>query len=104
MLILLSSINSSKDFGRCSIKKTAIPVLDINNYLGLWYEQARDNETPFQKGDCASAVYSEEENKYYVVNSEDRNGERSDVKGTITWPNPPKGSLLVNFGPNQRCT
>ena len=58
----------------------------FNNYikynLGLWYEQARDNETPFQKGDCATAVYSEEENKYYVLNSEDRNGERSEVKLT----------------------
>ena len=75
----------------------------FNNYikynLGLWYEQARDNETPFQKGDCATAVYSEEENKYYVLNSEDRNGVRTKVKGTLQWPNPPKGSLLVNFGP-----
>lgn len=59
----------------------------FNNYIkhkysGLWYEQARDNETPFQKGDCATAVYSEEENKYFVLNSEDRNGERSEVKLT----------------------
>lgn len=44
---------------------------DVNQYLGTWYEQARDKSILFQYGDCSQAKYSlRPDNQINVVNSQ----------------------------------
>ena len=49
------------------------PNFDPKQYLGIWYENARDGSIKFEKGDCQVARYSSEdletEGKITVINS-----------------------------------
>ena len=37
------------------------PNFNVNQYLGIWYENARDAAILFEKGDCQVARYSGED-------------------------------------------
>ena len=37
------------------------PNFNVNQYLGIWHENARDGAIRFEKGDCQAARYSSED-------------------------------------------
>jgi len=71
---------------------------DSTLYLGKWYEIARHKSTPFQKGDCTTAVYSKLANgNIKVVNSEIENGCLKVVEGEAEQT-AEKNVYKVSFG------
>jgi len=56
-LALVGLVNAGISSGQCPA-----PVLQANfnavNYMGLWYEQARDQSMPWESYDCQQARYS----------------------------------------------
>ena len=46
-----------KSFGRCP-KPTLPSDFDISQYVGTWYEIARDKTLPFEYGDCVKVQYA----------------------------------------------
>ena len=46
-----------KSFGRCP-KPTLQSDFDISQYVGTWYEIARDKTLPFEYGDCVKVQYA----------------------------------------------
>jgi lipocalin len=54
----LSLVSSKLNWGTCPTFKRSIPSLEINRYLGHWYELGRHRSVPFQKGDCGKVFYS----------------------------------------------
>lgn len=99
-LACLASCHSR--FGKCAVRNPQV-VSDfvLEKYLGKWYEQERDNDVPFQSGECTTAEYSKEEGYVKVVNSELRPNqqERTVAVAKAYYPHPPIAKLLVNFGP-----
>ena len=82
------------------INKTVVGDVDLDRYLGKWYEIAR-YENKFQKGmDYVTAEYSfREDGKIKVINSGVKsNGEPNVAKGKAKCPDPKEpGKLKVSF-------
>lgn len=83
--------------------KTVVKELDINKYLGVWYEIARFNHS-FEKGlEGVTATYSlREDGKIKVLNSGYKgslDGEYSEAIGKAKIPNPKTdpAKLKVSF-------
>lgn len=78
ILACVSIIQSSNGFGRCkATNPTVMNSLDVNAYMGKWYEQIRDTNVPFQKGECDTAEYTLQEdglvrveNREYVIETD----------------------------------
>lgn len=91
--------------GKCSVKPSpdVIKNFDLLKYMGLWYEQIRDVDVPFQKGECTTAVYTlnAAAGTVEVLNSEwiSENNERKSAKGEATCPNSGEAKCKVSFGP-----
>ncbi len=57
-LLCISVITSDFSFGSCPNVQFELDSLDIDRYLGTWYEVARSKSIPFEKGNCVRATYS----------------------------------------------
>lgn len=102
ILLSIASITSCK-MNRTMIDKTVVSELDLNKYLGTWYEIARFDHR-FERGLVGvKANYSLfEDGKIKVVNSGfkgDLNGEYSEAIGKAKIPNPlmDPAKLKVSF-------
>ena len=126
IIILISPVISNTGFGKCQVKTpSVVQNFQLNRYLGKWFEQFRDKNTPFQKGDCVIAEYTLFEDKYSknelkirVTNSElelneskkelnylnnnnenDERKQRRVAHGRAFSSDPSVGKLLVTFAP-----
>jgi len=73
LILLCSSSLCSVGFGSCKVNPAPEVVQNFNvkEYMGKWYEQFRDVNVPFQKGECTTAEYSiRDDGKVNVINSE----------------------------------
>jgi len=102
-IILVNTSLSSCKTKETMIDKTVVKELDINKYLGTWYELARFDHS-FEKGLVGvKANYSlHEDGKIKVVNSgfkETLNGKYSEAIGKAKIPNPltEPAKLKVSF-------
>ena len=107
-LTLITFIYLSNYFISCNtpktmIDKTTVKELDIQKYLGLWYEIARYDHS-FERGLVGvTAAYSmRDDGKIKVINSGYKNsleGEFSQAVGKAKIPNPIEepGKLKVSF-------
>lgn len=97
-LVLIFSCNSQNSM----IDKTVVKELDIDKYLGTWYEIARFDHR-FERGLVGvTANYSmRDDGKIKVINSGFKNtlnGEKSEAIGKAKIPNPKEPSKLkVSF-------
>lgn len=81
------------------IDKTPVKRLDIQRYMGTWYEIARFNHR-FERGmDRVSARYSlRPDGKISVLNQGWKHGRRKDIHGKAKLPDPADpGKLKVSF-------
>jgi apolipoprotein D and lipocalin family protein len=80
--------------GACPVAK-AVETLDVKNYVGLWYEIARDANASFESGDCNTAQYALLDNGTLSVKN-------SEVKtdGTLDVVN---GSAYCNADGSGNC-
>jgi len=65
---------ANMSWGRCTKMKLQ-DRLNLNKYEGLWFEQARDANFRFERGDCQQARYSVADDKndtIYILNSQYR--------------------------------
>jgi apolipoprotein D and lipocalin family protein len=70
-LALISLTVSESSWGKCPVTYKEGKRIELNDYLGKWYEIARHNTIPFQKGDCTTAEYSlNEAGNINVLNTE----------------------------------
>ena len=98
LLLLLTSCNAQNTM----IDKTVVKELDIDRYLGKWYEISRYDHK-FERGLVGvTATYSfREDGKIKVVNSGYKNtlnGQKSEAIGKAKIPNPSISSKLkVSF-------
>lgn len=108
LLVLLACVGGSfafswpvVNFGGCP-NYSPIANIDLNAYMGVWYEIERFPAS-FEDGmKCIYATYTLEESEdgdYVRVNNtgEKSNGERSEALGKATQPNPPEGAFIVSF-------
>ncbi|TNV75644.1 hypothetical protein FGO68_gene5832 [Halteria grandinella] len=73
-LFLLQGANASTSWGSCSNLKLQ-ENFKVEKYMGLWYEQARDKNFRYEKGDCQQSRYAlnnETNETIYVLNSQYR--------------------------------
>ena len=71
-LSLLSSADARWSLGRCS-KPSLQSSFDLSQYVGTWYEIARDKNIPFEYGDCVQARYALESNGHISVHNSQLN-------------------------------
>lgn len=102
----------------CSVEASKRPKgidnFNINSYMGRWYEQYRDNSSPFQSGDCVTATYSllqnntvRVENRQYFreLKTDDTDigsavcANLTKAACTVSFPNPSTPNI-PNLGPN----
>lgn len=82
--------------------KEEVPVVcdvDLNRYLGNWYEIGRLPMRSEKDLDNVTAIYNLKKNgEIEVVNSGYKNGKKKEIRGTAWVPDENcKGSLLVRF-------
>lgn len=84
--MLLSAVACT---GKSGHDSTPVAQLDLQRFLGTWYEIARFDHS-FEKGiDNATAEYSlRDDGKIRVVNSGWKNGERQVAEGKAKCPDP----------------
>ena len=71
LLALISACAAESGWGGCPNTFRPDASFALNDYLGKWYEIARHNSIPFQKGDCGTAEYSlNEAGNIKVLNKE----------------------------------
>ena len=98
LLLLLTSCNGQNTM----IDKTVVKDLDIDRYLGKWYEISRYDHK-FERGLVGvTATYSfREDGKIKVVNAgykKTLNGQKSETTGKAKIPNPSiRSKLKVSF-------
>lgn len=85
-------------FGACPVAK-AVESLDVKNYVGLWYEIARDSSISFETGDCVTAQYALlEDGTLSVKNSEVKpDGTLNIVNGSAYCEADGSGNCHVRF-------
>jgi len=69
LIFCLFAIKCDISLGRCEDVEYGLDSLELNRYLGTWYELARAKSIPFQKGDCTQATYSLNEDGSVRVNN-----------------------------------
>jgi apolipoprotein D and lipocalin family protein len=75
------SSESKLSFGRCP-EPTLTPNFDLNQYIGVWYEYARDKSIIFEYGDCSQLYYTKKSNgNLGIQNSQRFAGRIDEVKG-----------------------
>lgn len=84
--LLLTAVSCT---GKAGHDSTPVAQLDLQRYLGTWYEIARFDHS-FERGiDNATAEYSlMDDGKIKVVNSGWKNGERKVAEGKAKCPDP----------------
>ncbi len=97
LLVCVIAIRCDISWGRCKEVERELDTLDLNRYLGKWYEAARAKKEPFQKGDCGEANYSlNDDGSVRVNNIQVVNGKQISIIGKVeTTENPFK--FLVFF-------
>jgi len=65
---LLAPIEAAWKWGGCP-KPTLQSSFDLTQYVGTWYEIARDPNLPFEYGDCTQARYAIESNGHISVHN-----------------------------------
>ena len=87
-LICLFAIKCDTSLGRCQNIEYGRDSLNLNRYLGNWFELARAKSIPFQKGDCTQATYSlNDDGSVRVNNIEVVDGKQKGVVGRATKTN-----------------
>ena len=56
-LALLNQVQAGWNWGWCP-DMTTKSAFDLNQYLGVWYEQKREKTILFEYGECVQAGYS----------------------------------------------
>ena len=59
--LLNQMVQAGFSWGWCPEMNTK-PAFDVNQYLGVWYEQMHDKAIVFQFGECTQAGYSKGDN------------------------------------------
>ena len=83
-LALLNQVQAAWNWGWCPDMATKTPF-DLNQYLGVWYEQRRDKGILFEYGECNQAGYSSRSDGLINVHNSQFNSftnKNDDVKGT----------------------
>ena len=63
LLALFGHASARTTSGSCPTNVDVMTGFDLAQYTGLWYEQARDWDTPFEyTGECVTATYSDDGN------------------------------------------
>lgn len=78
---------------------STVQQLDLNRYMGTWYEIARFDHR-FERGltDVTATYELQEDGKISVVNAGFRNGKRKTARGKARQPDPSEpGKLEVSF-------
>lgn len=73
LLTVLTTVSCSASWGKCIDMKLQ-EDFNLQDYSGLWYEQARDKTFKYEKGDCQQARYAagSQKDSVYVLNSQFR--------------------------------
>ena len=70
-------------FGSCP-SMPAQQNFDINRFLGVWHEEIRDKDIPYENGICNTFEYTKDENDVIqIVGSEIIKGNRNNILGSI---------------------
>lgn len=96
-LLATSCVICDIRWGGCPAVDYELDKFEVDKYMGTWYEISRSKSIPFEKGDCAQANYSiDQEGNIVVLNSEQREGNRVSALGKAqTTDNPFR--LKVSF-------
>lgn len=96
LMMLLGVVSCSSE----NVNNSTIPVLDLDRYLGKWYEIARFDHS-FERGITnATAVYSmRSDGKIEVVNSGMKNGKFKSSTGKAKTTGKPAVLRVSFFGP-----
>ena len=73
LTLAASLTQATTSWGRCTHLRL-MDKLELKRYQGLWYEQARDKNFRYERGDCQQGRYAladedEKNNTMYVLNS-----------------------------------
>lgn len=107
IFLLLSMINFTEGaigISSCAVEPNKRPEgidnFNIESYMGKWYEQYRDNSSPFQSGDCVTATYSLNPNSTVRVENRqyfrDLKTDDTDI-GNAVCANSTKAACTVSF-------
>ena len=98
LISLLSLSLTGISWGSCPAFSYELKSFNTEDYLGKWYEIARHNSTPFQKGDCTTATYTLNQDKNINVKNEELiDGKPSSAQGVGTKTSDPF-RLQISFG------
>lgn len=97
---LLACACANTSFGRCKTPNYLVNGVNINQYLGSWYENARSADMPWEKGNCQIAEYSlNADGSIKVDNSQITTGPRVSAIGRAV-PGDNANTLDVSFSNN----
>jgi len=89
-IICFASVKSDFSWGKCPKVQYELNSFDLSRYLGRWYEIARAENVPFEKGDCNQAEYTlNDDGSIKVHNSEFLQGERHEAVARANTTNDP---------------
>lgn len=95
---LFSCASAVTSWGRCQPQTYLIDGIDVNQYIGTWYENSRTADIPFESGNCVQAEYTlNADGSVKVDNSQVINGERSHALGRAVPDKTNANTLWVSF-------
>ena len=87
LLLLFCLVNS---------EYVAVSNLDLNNYIGEWYEVYEDNfDKTFQNGKCVKAFYKLNENNVSVLNTQIKDNKLDTINGYAYYKEGDSGGYLT---------
>ena len=91
LIAFAAVVKSDFQWGGCPSYSRRLESFEVSKYSGKWFEIAREQSTPYQKGECGTAEYSlNEDGSLKVVNSELLpSGEFNSIIGRITTTSDP---------------
>lgn len=95
---LLGIVLSDMHWGKCPKIEYQMDGLDLDKYVGKWYEAVRTKTFLFEMGECNTAQYSlNERGNISITNQELRDGRVHSINGEATKTNNPF-RFEVDFG------
>ncbi len=82
----------------CLVKSEYVAVsnLDLNSYIGEWYEVYEDNfDKTFQNGKCVKAFYKLNENNVSVLNTQIKDNKIDSINGYAFYKEGDSGGYLT---------
>lgn len=98
LLFLAAPSFAFSGFGPCPAAE-AVKSLNVTQYVGTWYEIARDQSIKFETGDCVSAKYAlKADGKLSVLNTEVKpDGTVNTIEGEAYCNSDGSGNCHVKF-------